>query len=203
MTNRCGRLAVGIAALCSLAVPVGAQTTAAPQPPPFVADPGDLDGPRQPIFFRHDVHAGQYRIPCLYCHATVTVSSEPGIPAMETCMGCHRLVAGGTRPGLRDSTERNAERAEVQKLRDLRRDRQVPEWVRIHTLPQFVRFPHMRHVKALGEGTPGGGAMTCTLCHGDVQNMAQVYQVETLKMGWCVRCHVERRVSRDCTVCHY
>src|SRR5918994_7699942 len=60
-------------------------------------------------------------------------------------------------------------------------------WIRIHALPGFVRFPHMRHVKALCEGTPTGGALTCTLCHGDVQNMAQVYQVETLKMGWCIR----------------
>lgn len=27
--------------------------------------PGRLRGPVQPIFYRHDVHAGQYRIPCL------------------------------------------------------------------------------------------------------------------------------------------
>jgi len=30
-----------------------------------------------------------------------------------------------------------------------------------------------------------------------------VYQVSTLRMGWCVRCHVEHKVTRDCTVCHY
>jgi len=30
-----------------------------------------------------------------------------------------------------------------------------------------------------------------------------VYRVESLKMGWCIRCHVQRKVSRDCTVCHY
>jgi hypothetical protein len=30
-----------------------------------------------------------------------------------------------------------------------------------------------------------------------------VYQVATLKMGWCVNCHLEHKVSRDCTVCHY
>jgi hypothetical protein len=203
MTNRSGWLAAGIAILLATAVPVVAQTRSAPEPPRPIADPGNLDGPRQPIFFRHDVHARQFQIPCLYCHSTVMVSSEPGIPSLETCMGCHLLVSGGTRPGVNDTIARNAERAEVQKLRNARRDEQPPEWIRVHALPGFVRFPHMRHVKALGEGTPGGGALTCTVCHGDVQNMAQVYQVETLKMGWCIRCHVERGVSRDCTVCHY
>ncbi|MGH7700317.1 MAG: cytochrome c3 family protein [Gemmatimonadales bacterium] len=186
-----------------LAAPAVAQT-GSPEPPRPIRDPGDLRGPRQPIFFRHDVHAGQFQIPCLYCHATVTVSSEPGIPSLEACMGCHLLVPGGQRRGLAEDTiARNVERAEVQTLRDARRDRQPPEWIRIHALPGFVRFPHMRHIKALGEGTPSGAAFTCTLCHGDVQNMPQVYQVETLKMGWCVRCHVERKVSRDCLVCHY
>jgi hypothetical protein len=81
--------------------------------------------------------------------------------------------------------------------------RTPPEWIRVHTVPGFVRFPHMRHVKALGEDAPSGGAYTCTLCHGDVQRMPQVYQVESLKMGWCLRCHAQRKVSRDCTVCHY
>jgi hypothetical protein len=22
-------------------------------------------------------------------------------------------------------------------------------------------------------------------------------------MGWCISCHVERQVTRDCTACHY
>lgn len=205
MTSRCGRLAAGIAGALFLAAPAAAQSGSAPSPPPAaVRDPGVLDGPRQPILFRHDVHARQYQIPCLYCHATVAVSSEPGIPSLQTCMGCHLLVAGGTRPGLENDTiARNLERAEVGKVQDAWREQRPPEWIRVHAVPGFVRFPHMRHVKALGEGTPGGGAGTCTLCHGDVQTMPQVYQVETLKMGWCVRCHVQREVSRDCTVCHY
>ena len=204
MTNRSGWLAAGIAVAIAFPVPVAAQAGSAPAPPRPITDPGELDGPRQPIFFRHDVHASQYQIPCLYCHSTVAVSSEPGIPSVQTCMGCHLLLPGGTRKGLEgDTAARNFERAEVQKIQAAQRDQTAPEWIRIHALPGFVRFPHMRHVKALGEGTPTGGALTCTLCHGDVQNMAQVYQVETLKMGWCIRCHVERKVSRDCTVCHY
>ena len=206
MTNRSGWLAAGMTVLFFLPASGTAQTGSAPAPPPPrpITDPGRLDGPRQPIFFRHDVHVAQFQIPCLYCHSTVTVSSEPGIPSLATCIGCHQLVPGGTRKGLEgDTAARSFERAEVQKVVAAQRDRAAPEWIRIHALPGFVRFPHMRHVKALGEGTPAGGAATCTLCHGDVQNMAQVYRVETLRMGWCIRCHVERDVSRDCTVCHY
>ena len=164
---------------------------------PIISDSGALKGPRQPIFFRHDIHAGEYQVPCMYCHSSAAVASEPGIPSLQTCMGCHLYVAGGTRAGVKgDTTAVRAERDQVQQLRASSRDRKPQEWTRIHALPGFVRFPHMRHIKVLGTGG-------CTTCHGDVQNMAQVYQVSTLRMGWCVRCHVERKVSRDCSVCHY
>src|SRR5437867_3566074 len=52
------------------------------------SDSGRLLGPRQPIFFRHDIHAGQYKMECQYCHYSVDVSPEPGIPSVQTCMGC-------------------------------------------------------------------------------------------------------------------
>ena len=47
-----------------------------------ISDTGSLLGPRQPIFFRHDIHAGQFKIQCQYCHYSVAVSPEPGIPSM-------------------------------------------------------------------------------------------------------------------------
>jgi hypothetical protein len=30
-----------------------------------------------------------------------------------------------------------------------------------------------------------------------------VYQVAPLTMGWCINCHVQKQVTRDCVVCHY
>ena len=39
-------------------------------------DTAGLPGPRQPIFFRHDIHAGQFKIQCQYCHYTVAVSPD-------------------------------------------------------------------------------------------------------------------------------
>ena len=86
--------------------------------------------------------------------------------------------------------------AEIQKVRDAWSDSKPPQWIRIHALPAFVHFPHMRHSKALGTDA-------CTTCHGDVKTMPQVYQTSSLTMGWCVTCHVEKKVTRDCTVCHY
>jgi hypothetical protein len=173
-----------LASVCAV-IPAHAQT-AEPYRAPVIADTGRLKGPRQPIFFRHDIHAGQDQIPCLYCHYSVTVSSEPGIPAVQTCMGCHQVVSGSTPSHL----------AEIQKVRKAWSDKQPPEWVRVHALPGFVHFPHMRHIKALG-------TTACLTCHGDVARTTQIAQVQTLKMGWCIRCHVERKVARDCTVCHY
>ena len=152
-----------------------------------VSDSGNLKGPRQPIFFRHDIHAGQYKIQCQYCHYSVNVSPEPGIPTVQTCMGCH-LVIGG-----RDSSNQ----AEIRKLRQAWTDKKPIEWVRVHYLPRHAHFPHQRHIKALGPNA-------CATCHGDVQRMAQVFKVNQVdKMGFCISCHLERKVSRDCSVCHY
>lgn len=153
---------------------------------PVVTDTARLKGPRQPIFFRHDIHAGQDQIPCMYCHYTAKVSTEPGIPSLQTCMGCHQLISGST----------PSHQAEIAKLRKAWSDKQPPEWIRVHDLPGFVHFPHMRHIKALGDNA-------CATCHGDIAHTTQVAQVQTLRMGWCIRCHVEKKVTRDCTVCHY
>ena len=77
MTKRGGRVGVGVAIALAIAVPAAAQTgqPAASFKAPVISDTGRLKGPRQPIFFRHDVHAGQDHVPCLYCHSTVTISS--------------------------------------------------------------------------------------------------------------------------------
>ena len=54
-------------------------------------------------------------------------------------------------------------------------------WIRIHKVPEYVHFPHMRHVNA---------GVTCQTCHGQIQKMNQVYQYASLNMGWCVSCHL-------------
>jgi hypothetical protein len=186
---------VGAASLAALLAFGGAPTQAQQQSKPVadsivapvISDTGALKGPRQPIFFRHDIHAGQFKMQCQYCHYSVAVSPEPGIPSMQTCMGCHLVVSGS------DSSAK----AEIKKVRQAWTDKQPVEWVRVHYLARHAHFPHQRHIKALGP-------TACTTCHGDVSRMPQVFKVNNINnMGFCITCHVERKVSRDCSVCHY
>lgn len=191
-------LAGGAAAVALAAVAIsggaGRAQPAAPAGPDSVAAPvlaaGDtsaLPGPRQPVFFRHDIHAGQFKIACQYCHYSVAASSEPGIPSMGTCMNCHLVIGGAD----------SASKVEIRKVREANTGGEPIEWLRVHSVARHVRFPHQRHIKVLG-------STACATCHGDVARMPQVYKVNNINnMGWCINCHLERNVSRDCSVCHY
>ena len=48
--------------------------------------------PEQPIAFPHKVHAGDNKIPCLYCHSAARTSRHAGIPSESVCMNCHTLI---------------------------------------------------------------------------------------------------------------
>lgn len=160
--------------------------------------------PVQPIRFPHPVHVNTLKINCVYCHFAAFKSSDPGLPAVSTCMGCHTIV------GL--------DRPEIQKLNKYAAAKQPVPWVRVHKVPEYVHFPHVRHVNA---------GVTCQTCHGQINNMPQVFQYASLNMGWCVSCHVNgyspaeglraagyvpdsatiamprKRASYDCSNCHY
>jgi hypothetical protein len=123
--------------------------------------------PEQPIKFPHPVHVQQAKMNCQYCHYSANKSPDPGLPAVGTCMGCHQIVKT-TSP-------------EIQKLTKYWTEKKPVPWVRIHRVPKYVHFPHMRHVNA---------GVTCQNCHGQVQKMPQVFQYASLNMGWCVSCHV-------------
>src|SRR5437764_13908673 len=131
MTKRSGGVGTGggVAIALLIAFPAAAQTgqSASAYKAPVISDTGRLKGPRQPIFFRHDVHAGQDQIPCLYCHSTVTISSEPGIPAVQTCFGCHQIIGG--------SNAEPTNQAEIKKVREAWINKRPPVWTRVHALP--------------------------------------------------------------------
>jgi Cytochrome c7 and related cytochrome c len=129
-------------------------------------------GPAQPINFPHPKHAGAVKdgglgLNCLYCHNTANKSIDPGMPAVATCMGCHTTIAAG--------------KPEIVKLAKYYADRKPVPWERITKVPEYVHFPHVRHVNA---------GVTCQTCHGQVQKMDRVYQYASLNMGWCINCHV-------------
>jgi c(7)-type cytochrome triheme protein len=153
------------------------------------ASSSEGNSPVQPVAYRHTVHVDTLKMNCLYCHFSANKSFDPGLPAVGTCMGCHTVVTGSS-PG---------NKAEIQKLTAYWNKKEPVPWIRIHKLPEYVHFPHMRHVNA---------GVTCQTCHGEIQNMKQVYQASSLNMGWCINCHIGQsnppfRARYDCSSCHY
>ncbi len=120
----------------------------------------------QPIQFSHERHVGGNGIDCRYCHTSVETSWFAGIPPTKTCMNCHAQI-------FKDSPF-------LELVRSSFRDDRSIEWTRVHDLPDFVYFNHSIHVnKGIG----------CSTCHGRVDLMPQLFQVQTLEMGWCLDCH--------------
>ncbi|HEY7654665.1 MAG TPA: c-type cytochrome [Methylomirabilota bacterium] len=143
-------------------------------------------GPVQPIFFSHVIHTGSYQIACQYCHAGARRSSAAGVPSVERCMGCHKIVAAEGNP-------------EVKKLHGYWERKEPIPWVRVFKIPEHAQFAHRPHVQA---------GVQCQTCHGRIEAMERVH-AETgqnivndlmnlaliptkppkLTMGWCVECH--------------
>ena len=174
------RALVPVTAILALAVGTAAFTQS------FSVQLGDVKGPRQPINFSHKLHAGKLGMNCLYCHYGAEKSPVSNIPAVGTCMGCHKIAA--------------TDRPEIQKLTAYFTTGTPVRWRQVHRLPDHVKFNHKRHVRA---------GVACQQCHGPVQEMARVYQYSSLKMGWCLSCHRQRMndpqspAPMDCVVCHH
>ncbi|MCE9667607.1 cytochrome c family protein [Myxococcus stipitatus] len=122
--------------------------------------------PAQPVAFSHAVHAGQYELDCQYCHVGAERSRHAGVPSTSVCMNCHAQVK-------KDSPE-------IQKVAAAVAANQPIEWIRVHRLPDHAYFNHASHV---------GSGLVCQTCHGPVQEMVRVEQVEPMTMGWCLDCH--------------
>src|SRR5688572_33432920 len=52
----------------------------------------------QPIAFPHDLHAGTYKMDCMYCHFSAQRSVDAGLPPVATAARCHRLIQGTAHP---------------------------------------------------------------------------------------------------------
>ncbi|MBB4078252.1 cytochrome c2 [Lewinella aquimaris] len=61
--------------------------------------------PDQPIKFSHEVHAGIHKIECQYCHDGARRSKHSVIPAVNTCMNCHRAIQVGSQYGTAELTK--------------------------------------------------------------------------------------------------
>jgi len=139
--------------------------------------------PEQPIAFSHITHVQKNKMECQFCHWNVAKSSYATIPEVETCVGCHKLVQGTT----------PEQQAEIKKIGEYYNKGEPIPWVKVHVMPDYLKFNHKRHVKA---------GVACQECHGQVPEMAVVERVSSMKMGWCIECHRQRGAGIDCLVCH-
>ncbi len=122
--------------------------------------------PVQPVEYSHKLHAGDLGMDCRYCHFTVEQAAYAAIPPTEVCMNCHARVKADS-PLLRPVRESYANGSPI-------------PWVKVHNLPDYVYFNHQAHVAA---------SVACVSCHGRVDQMIVVKQVEPLSMSWCLDCH--------------
>ena len=56
--------------------------------------------PDQPIPFSHELHAGQYKMDCKYCHTSVEESRHASIPSLNVCMNLKLQVKVAELDGL-------------------------------------------------------------------------------------------------------
>lgn len=122
--------------------------------------------PEQPVPYSHRLHAGELGMDCRYCHNWVDVSKHANLPATQTCMNCHSQI--------------RTESLALLPVRESWATGQPVEWVKVHQLPDYAHFTHAQHVN---------NGVGCETCHGRIDQMEVVSQVEPLSMGWCLECH--------------
>ena len=163
--------------------------------------------PLQPLYYSHKVHAGINQINCLYCHAGAEKSRQAMIPSSNVCMNCHKQINEYTgeaeHPLVTAEGKKINGTEQIQLLykyagwdpakRDYNRDANgnilaTPiKWVKIHNLPDHVYFNHAQHVAV--------GKVQCQQCHGNIEEMDEVFQFAPLSMGWCINCHRQTEVQ--------
>jgi hypothetical protein len=122
--------------------------------------------PTQPVPFSHKHHVSGLGIDCRYCHDSVELASNAGMPATATCMTCHSQIWTNA--------------AILAPVRESLAEDKPLQWQSVYTLPDYVYFDHSIHV-AKGVG--------CTECHGPIGDMPLTYKATTLYMSWCLDCH--------------
>jgi hypothetical protein len=138
--------------------------------------------PAQPIDFQHRIHAGVNQIPCQYCHTSARRSDRSGIPSVDRCLGCHKVIA--------------LDNPEVMKLQGYAKKGEAVPWVRIFATPEFAYFRHYPHIQA---------DIKCQTCHGPVETMDRFRERPFIEMGFCIECHRKQKRAReitDCYTCH-
>ncbi len=137
---------------------------------------------QQPIAFNHQIMVG-LGIDCQYCHTEARRSEAAGMPSVDKCMGCHKII--------------DPNNPVIQQVAAYWQKQQPIPWVRVNQLPRFVYFSHQVHVT--------GAGLDCSACHGDVAHMTVAQPVVRMDMGWCLSCHEKQANApqlMECITCH-
>ena len=155
--------------------------------------------PVQPIHFSHRIHAGDNGVDCKYCHSSARVSKTSGVPSLNVCMNCHKVISEVAPETATEDFSKEFYDKEIAKLynavgwdattQSYTGEEQPVKWVRVHNLPDFAYYNHSQHVTVAG--------IECQQCHGPVQEMEVLYQFAPLTMGWCINCHRETNVNLE------
>ncbi|MCU0918255.1 MAG: cytochrome c family protein [Planctomycetes bacterium] len=137
-------------------------------------------GPRQPIPFRHRIHAGTREIGCLLCRPGALHRSVAGMPSEQTCLLCHSRII--------------VHHPQIERLRRSDRRGEPIAWVRVSNLPDLAHLDHSMHLAA---------GVDCGRCHGNVKGMDRFVLHQDFNMGYCIQCHRENNATHDCFACHY
>lgn len=162
----------------------------------------------QPLQFSHRAHTGEtVGMACEDCHSLSEDGRFTGIPALDSCAGCHEEAQGTSA----------AEKRFVEEY--VAKGREVP-WLVYARQPENAYFSHAPHVR-LAE-------IPCERCHGphgaseslralqqnrithyprDVEgwSLARLRTREWergMKMDECSDCHRRRGVRESCLTCH-
>ena len=140
--------------------------------------------PLQPVPFSHKLHAGSLKMDCRYCHNTVEKAGHAAIPPTATCGNCHganRVKEGATLSVVHQENPLLKPVRDSLESGDFGKSGGDPvEWVRVHDVPDFVYFNHSVHINR---------GVSCVSCHGRIDKMEVVQQVQPLSMKWCLDCH--------------
>ncbi len=149
----------------------------------YIGVEGGIFGVEQPIDFSHKTHTQKVGLNCETCHKYVKKSFHAGLPKIEeTCMMCH--------------TQAQTDSPEEEKIRELAKRDDPPDFKKLFRFPNHVFYSHRRHVVL--------GGLECSTCHGNIAKTRSPPDepLKKITMDFCIECHKREDVTTDCIACH-
>ena len=156
----------------------------------------------QPVPFSHKHHVGGLGINCQFCHSSVSISADAGMPPTYTCMTCHAQI--WTNADLLAPVRRSL--AENKPI----------VWARVNNLPDYVGCSSCHGQIAQMPLTYKAASLTmqfCLNCHRNpgpqLRPESEIYNTEWVRgpdmpspSAMAAQYGVPNRDLTECTICH-